>query len=53
MRNLNLPEDVNIGGVVRNGKGYVVNGNTIILPGDHVVIFCKATAVPKLAKFFN
>jgi trk system potassium uptake protein TrkA len=53
VRNLNLPDDVNIGGVVRNGKGHVVNGNTIILPGDHVVIFCKATAVPKLAKFFN
>ena len=53
VRNLNLPDDVNIGGVVRNGKGYVVNGNTVILPGDHVVIFCKATAVPKLAKFFN
>ena len=53
VRNLNLPEDVNIGGVVRNGKGYIVSGNTVILPGDHVVIFCKATGVPKLAKFFN
>ena len=53
VRNLNLPEDVNIGGVVRNGKGYIVNGNTVILPGDHVVIFCKATGVQKLAKFFN
>ena len=52
VRNLNLPEDVNIGGVVRNGKDYIVSGNTVILPGDHVVIFCKATGVQKLAKFF-
>lgn len=53
VRDLPLPENVNIGGVVRNGNGYLVNGNTVILPGDHVVIFCKATGVRKLAKLFN
>ena len=53
VRDLNLPEDVNIGGVIRDGKGFVVSGNTVILPKDHVVIFSKASNIRKLAKFFN
>ncbi len=53
VRDLHLPDNVNIGGIIRNGKGYVVSGNTVILPGDHVVIFCKPTGLRKLAKFFN
>ena len=53
VRDLWLPENVNIGGIVRNGKGYIVDGNTVIQPGDHVVIFCKAGGVRKLAKLFN
>ncbi len=53
VRDLNLPENINIGGVIRNGKGFVVNGNTLIQPNDHVVIFCMAAGVRKLAKYFN
>lgn len=53
VRDLRLPENVNIGGIIRQNRGYVVNGNTVIQPGDHVVIFCKATGVRKLSKFFN
>lgn len=53
VRDLWLPENVNIGGVIRNGKGHVVNGNTVIQPGDHVVIFCRAGGVRKLSKFFS
>ena len=48
-----VPENVNIGGIIRNGQGMVVSGSTIILPGDHVVIFCMATSIRKIAKFFN
>ena len=50
---LRLPENVNIGGIIRNGQGMVVSGSTIILPGDHVVIFCMATSIRKIAKFYN
>ncbi|MDR1592288.1 MAG: Trk system potassium transporter TrkA [Prevotellaceae bacterium] len=52
VRDLHLPEHVNIGGIIRDGKGFVVNGNTVVLPGDHVVIFCMALSVPKIARFF-
>jgi trk system potassium uptake protein TrkA len=53
VRELILPENVNIGGIIRNGKGIVVDGDTTAQAGDHVVIFCMASSVPKMAKFFN
>ena len=52
VRELILPENVNIGGIIRNGNGFVVDGDTIVQPGDQVVIFCMASSVPKMAKFF-
>lgn len=53
IRDLKLPGEVNIGGIVRDGQGAVVNGNTVIMPGDHVVVFCKAASAPKISKFFE
>ena len=53
IRDMKLPEDVNIGGIVRKGQGMVVNGNTVILPDDHVIVFCKASSAPKISKFFQ
>jgi trk system potassium uptake protein TrkA len=52
IRNIRLPEDSNIGGIVRAGEGILVNGETEILPGDRVVVFCKNHAIRKLEKFF-
>jgi trk system potassium uptake protein TrkA len=52
IRNISLPEDSNIGGIVRAGEGILVNGETEILPGDRVVVFCKNHAIRKLEKFF-
>lgn len=52
IRNIRLPEDANIGGIVRAGEGILVNGETEILPGDRVVVFCKNHAIRKLEKFF-
>lgn len=53
IRELKLPSDVNIGGIVRDGEGMVVSGNTVIMPGDHVIVFCKAASAPKISKFFE
>lgn len=40
IKDLRLPEQVNIGGYVRDGIGYIVDGNTVIIPNDHVIVFC-------------
>jgi len=53
IRELDLPRDVNIGGLVRSGVGILVNGDTQVMPGDQVVVFCLASAIRKLEKFFK
>ncbi|NDV46173.1 Trk system potassium transporter TrkA [Paludibacter sp. 221] len=53
VKDLRLPEDVNIGGIVRENKAFVVNGDIQIQPGDHVVVFCPASKIRKLESFFN
>ena len=53
IKNLYLPDDTNIGGIVRAGEGLLVNGDTQILPGDQVVVFCKSHALRKLEKMFK
>ncbi|MGL5016202.1 MAG: Trk system potassium transporter TrkA [Bacteroidales bacterium] len=53
VRNLNLPKEITLGGLVRNGQGMIVTGDTQILPGDIVIVFFLGTAIKKLDKYFN
>ena len=50
---LHLPSTVNLGGLVRDGKGLLINGRTQIQPGDTVVAFCLENEVKRLEKFFH
>ena len=40
VKDLGLPRGATIGGMVRNGEGILVRGNTRIEAGDHVMVFC-------------
>ena len=51
--NLNLSKDMTIAGLVRDGEGILVKGNTRIQAGDHVVVFCLNGAIHKVEKLFN
>jgi trk system potassium uptake protein TrkA len=53
IKDLRLPANVNIGGYVRNGEGFIVSGDTVIQPDDHVICFCVASAIRKLESFFQ
>ncbi|RRD78247.1 Trk system potassium transporter TrkA [Alloprevotella sp. OH1205_COT-284] len=53
VKELHLPASVNIGGYVRNGKGYLANGNTVLQTDDTVVAFCLQGELKKLEKFFK
>lgn len=53
VKDLNLSRDMTIAGLIRDGKGMLVNGNTTIQAGDHVVIFCLAGAIHKVERLFN
>jgi trk system potassium uptake protein TrkA len=53
VKNLGLPDGANIGGLIRNGEGMHVTGNTMIQAGDHVIIFCRENFLKKLERYFK
>ena len=53
VKDLDLPTTVTLGGLVREGKGFLVNGMTQIQAGDTVVAFCLENAVKRIEKYFN
>ena len=50
---LGMPSGVTIGGLVRNGKGILVNGNTQIEAGDSVMVFCHEHRLNVVEKYFK
>lgn len=53
VRDLHLPGSVNLGGYVRDGRGYLINGSTCFVPGDVVVAFCLEGEIKKLERYFK
>lgn len=53
IKNLRLPEHVNIGGYVRDGVGFIVSGDTVLQADDQVICFCVSSAIRKIENFFN
>jgi trk system potassium uptake protein TrkA len=53
VKELRLPKDMTLGGLIRDGEPMMVNGNTQIQPFDSVVVFCLDTALRKLEDYFN
>lgn len=49
---LHIPQGATLGGLVRNGVGQLINGRTVVQPGDHVVTFCIGNDLNKLSSFF-
>ena len=41
-----------IAGLIRDGKGMLVEGRTQIQAGDHVVVFCLSGHIHKVEKLF-
>ena len=53
VKDLGLPFGVTIGGLVRNGKGMLVNGNSQIKAGDSVMVFCHEQKLNNIEKYFK
>ena len=53
VKDLTLPKGSTIGGLVRGDEGILVTGDTLIQPGDHVVVFCLSSMIKRIEKFFN
>ena len=52
IREMSLPQGATLGGLVRDGQGHLINGNTQIQPGDRVVTFCIGNDLSRLSSFF-
>jgi len=53
VKDLGLPSTMTLGGMVRGGKGYLINGSTQLEVGDVVVAFCIEGSLRQLEKFFK
>ncbi len=53
VKDLGMPFGVTIGGLVRNGTGMLVNGNSQIEAGDSVMVFCHEQKLNNVEKFFK
>ncbi len=53
IRDLGLPEDAIIGGIVRGDKVFIAVDNMEIAPYDRVVVFAMPASVGKVGYFFN
>ncbi|MCH5327316.1 MAG: Trk system potassium transporter TrkA, partial [Duncaniella sp.] len=53
VKDLKLPSDMTIAGLIRNGQGLLVGGNTLIQAGDLVVVFTLNGAIHKIEKLFS
>lgn len=53
VKDLKLPRELTLAGLIRGDEGMLITGNTHIQPGDHVLVFCLAGALHKVEKLFN
>ena len=53
IKDLGLPSDVTIGGIVRGDKVFIASGKTEIAAYDRVVVFAMPSAISKVGEYFN
>lgn len=53
VKDLKLPDGMTLAGLVRDGQGMLVSGDTWIQGGDHVVVFSLSGSLNKYEKLFR
>ena len=53
LKDLNLPKDVNVGGIIRGNQAVIVSGDSVIMPYDKVVVFVLPSGIGKIEKMFS
>lgn len=53
VKDLDLPKEVMLGGLIRRDNAYIVKGDTCFYEGDKVVVFALRSGLKKLKKFFS
>lgn len=53
VKKITLPKNVTLGGLIRNGEPMMIDGETLIEPYDHVVVFCLDDSLREAEKLFH
>lgn len=53
LRDVNLPESVVIGGVIRKGEAIIPTGDFHFRPKDRAVVLCKREAIQQVEEYFS
>lgn len=53
VRHLKIPKDITLAGLIHDGVASLIDGNTVILPGDNVMAVCRAGAIPDVQRLFG
>ena len=51
VKHLKLPRELHLGGVIRDGVGMIVTGDTHIQADDRVIVFCRSSYIRKVEKY--
>ncbi|MCH5222139.1 MAG: Trk system potassium transporter TrkA [Muribaculaceae bacterium] len=53
VKDLNLPHNLTLAGLIRNDEGMLITGNTHIQAGDRVLVFCLSGSLNKIERLFS
>lgn len=53
VKDLKLPTDLTFAGMIRDGKGEIVDGLTVFKEGDEVIVFCLNGSLDKVERLFR
>ncbi|MDA3868328.1 MAG: Trk system potassium transporter TrkA [Salinivirgaceae bacterium] len=53
LKEINFPKEAIIGGVIRDKKGFIARGDTVVHSNDRVVVFALPSIIHKIEGFFN
>lgn len=53
LKEVGFPKEAIIGGVIRDKKGFIAQGDTHVLANDRVVVFALPSVMHRIERFFN
>lgn len=53
IKDVKINRDITLAGMIRGDEGMLITGNTILQPGDRVLVFCLAGSLHKVESLFN
>lgn len=53
IKDLRLSREMTLAGIIRDGKGMLVSGNTVVQPGDQAVVFCLGGYLHEIERLFT